>query len=157
LICATYGSFRDVFGTGSTDVDGYKQFGVKRGDYTLGAAAAFSNPFSIVFPYSFSVHDVNDAVAWTDEYPWYLSEPAAATGAPRLELQRHDPSAYVTRSGRVRIALTAAGTSFMTTYDAQHMDQLLRNTHVPSIAATSPTIVYWFDLHRSAFAPGSYA
>ena len=157
MICSNYGSFREIFGTGSgQDVDGYKRFGVKRGDYTLTAGAVFSNPFSIVFPYSFSVHDINDVVAGTDEYHWWMSEPAQATGAPRLELQRHDPSAYVTRSGRIRIALTAAGTSFMTTYDAQHMDQLLRNVHIYCIAATAPATVYWFDLHRSAFAPGSF-
>ena len=152
MICPRFIDFRTAFQvTAGTDVDGLPTWGPA--DDVLVAFRAFSG-YAFTFPITVSTTSSDDAVAWVDEWDWYLSEPAMATNAPRFTLVRNDPSISVTRSGRVTLGLTAAGQAIVSTLSASSMDRLLRDVHLYAFDRTG-LAVYWSPLHTCAFAPNA--
>lgn len=97
----------------------------------------------------------NDAAAYVDENHWYLSDPGAANGAPLWEIVRNDPSAFVSRSGRVTFRLTALGQSLYVVGDSDIMSALLHQVHLYAFNIAGEN-AYWSDLHRCAFAAASF-
>lgn len=101
-----------------------------------------------------------DAVTGVDEFDWYLQEPCELVdfGAKRLELQEWtDELPTNSYSGRKRLALTAAGTAFLTVQDPRTMKALFEGVYLFARQTTpvSPNI-YVYDLLRAAFEPNSY-
>ncbi|NUP13745.1 MAG: hypothetical protein HOW73_47520 [Polyangiaceae bacterium] len=150
MIGADYVWFRTVFATSSDrGTDGFLVF--PGHDETFKPA---TSP-DLSFPLAIDLKGSNDGSPYVDEYHWYLSDPSFPSGAPRLQLQRHDPSALASRSSRVRLALTAEGTAILDPQNSDNVDRLLRDVHLYAKRLSDNTI-YWSDLHRCVFAPDAF-
>lgn len=154
-ICTYYADFRNLFMLGETPAaDGFPTWNTTKFDGTM---VLYSN-WQITFPITTAaLAVVDDAVAYTDEYHWYLAQPTEVT-VPRMELQRYDNLPTGTRSGRVKIALTAAGTALLASSDlgpphsAEAMGAFLRGCYLYGYSiATSK--YYVTDMWRAAFVP----
>ena len=157
-ICTYYADFRNLFMAGEPDApDGFPTWEASK---FVGTLAIFSN-WQVTFPVTISIAVVDDAVAYTDEYHWYLSQPTEMT-VPRMELQRYDNLPTGTRSGRVRLALTAAGTALLASGDigpahsAEAMGAFFRDCYVYAYKIADDKY-YIADLYRLAFSPAQLA
>lgn len=153
MIATSYTGFRNLFAkvAAATDIDGYLEWPVA--DATQVVTSAITT-YATAFPISIDLAGSNDSVAWTDEWHWYLGQPTEGTGSERFELQRHDPSATVTRSGRVYLATTASGAAELSVHSASILDRMVRDVWVYA-KKISTEAIYVLDVHRAMFANAS--
>jgi hypothetical protein len=154
VILTNFVDFRAGFATSvNVDNDGHPEF-APSSLLTIRPFISYDtwNPVAGI---TIDLFDTNDAAAYVDENHWYLSDPAAATGAPRWEIVRADPSALVSRSGRVTLRLTAAGQALYVVGDSDIMAALLHQVHLYAFNLSTEN-AYWADLHRCAFAAASF-
>jgi hypothetical protein len=154
-ICTYYADFRNLFMLGEPPApDGFPEWDNSKFNGTM---VLYSN-WQITFPITTAALTVaDDAVNGTDEFHWYLAQPTELT-EPRMELQRYDNLPTSTRSGRVKIALTAAGSALLASRDlgpphsAEAMGAFLRGCYLYGydIAASK---YYVTDMWRAAFVP----
>jgi hypothetical protein len=102
--------------------------------------------YNFSFPVTVDQAGADDAVAWVDEWHWYLHE---SRSTPFFQLARND-TLPTTRSGRVTLSLTAAGAAAHVTHDAATMDRMLRGAYL--FAITTGGEIFTCDLHGAAFA-----
>lgn len=176
-IFTTYGDFRHNFGNpASLDVDGMRLFWAKSNLGKLYTARPFNSwdydaslsPNGIkltgagnTIDLSISVSDpagVDDAVLWTDEWHWYLSDPGSATGNPKWSLARSDGA--TSRSARASLTCTSAGfalyQSMLDFSGPSHaVSTIVRDVHLYALNIANE-IVVWIDVHRCCFAPNSF-
>ena len=153
-ICTRYADFRNLFMLGETPApDGFPTWDYGR---FAGTLVVYSN-WQLTFPITVALAVSDDAVKYTDEYHWYLSQPTELT-APRMELQRYDNLPTGTRSGRVRIALTATGSALLASTDlgpphsSEAMNNFLRGCYVYAFDIANAQY-YVLDMWRAAFVP----
>lgn len=101
----------------------------------------------------------NDAFANVDEWHWWISDPARASGSPgRWRLYRNDPTpGVVTRSGRVTLRMSEAALAQTLSggVSAEDMSCALNGVSIYALRL-SDRHVGWADLYRCAFAPESF-
>jgi len=153
-ICTRYADFRNLFMSGEpTAADGFPTWDPSKFDGNL---VVYSN-WQITFPVTIQLQLSDDAVAYTDEYHWHLSQPTELT-APRMELLRYDNLPTGTRSGRVQIALTTKGDELLSSgelgppHSAESMSNFLRGCYVYAYEISSDQF-YVLDMYRQAFVP----
>lgn len=149
-----YVTFRTVFAAPLTAraPDGMLRWPAP-GTVTLHTRRAPTSPFAS-FPVIVDLAGANDAVAYVDEWHWWLSQPSTATGNPYWSISYYTDGTG-TRSGRVRLGLTAAGSAIASVPSSENMDRLMRNVHIYAKRLSDNAIV-WIDVHRSAFAGDSF-
>lgn len=155
MIATTYADFRNLFTDGSGfDVDGLAVWPV--GQLIEPQGTNPTQSWTDTFPITFAISGSNDAVSGVDDWHWYLSQPNTGSGDERLELQRFDTSALVSRSGRIKIALTAAGQAEMTAYtqSSKTMRRFYANVYL-YVKDVQNDEIQMFDMSRLAFAPSS--
>lgn len=150
MIAPNYTHFRNLFAYDVTSTyarDGMLEW--PEGDVSNAITSITS--FTQTFPISVDLAGADDAVAYRDEWDWYLQVPNEGSGNERIELRRYDTSTTASRSGRVRIYLTALGASDFTKHDSEWMSRLMRNVYLYAKEISSGEI--WFcDVHRAMFA-----
>lgn len=147
MIIGNYATFRYQFGTGVIAVDGMRTFDVAN----TGSQIRPFTSWNFSFPLTIDLAAADDAVAWVDEWHWYLQE--ARPLAPLFQLARNDGTT-TTRSGRVDLQLTAYGSTIHTIHDQAKLDFMLRGSYLYA-KKLATSAIYSCDLHRAAFASAS--
>jgi hypothetical protein len=163
MIITNYADFRNIFGAGEPAADdGLPRWPVDK------VLSVIVPPYGIIKPFTSWQFNWPKRVAATlgadsvinvDEWHWYLLQPTETT-TPRMQLNRDDNLPTATHSGRVEIALTAAGLTAVAgpdgapLYSAVNIDKLFRGCYIYvfNIGDEEISIV---DLHRCAFAASS--
>jgi hypothetical protein len=147
VIAPNYSTFRELFGQGHAEArDGMPAWPGANNIMDTGITA-----FTNTFPFTIDLAGADDAVAYVDEWHWYLCVPNEGSGNERIQLVRYDTSAYVSRSGRVKIKLTTAGTAELVAHDSTWMDRFFRDVYLYALNVDNEEI-YFADMHRQMFA-----
>jgi hypothetical protein len=147
MIAPNYATFRALFANTATRAND----GMLEWDGWTIAMSTGITAYTVTFPISIDLAGSDDAAAFVDEWHWYLSVSNEGSGYERIQLVRYDPSDIVSRSGRVQIRLTAAGTAELQTHDTTWMDRFFRDSYLYA-KKISDGEVYYADLHRLMFA-----
>lgn len=157
MIAPNYVHFRYLFAklAATAAADGFLEWPVADATQVVSTAiTTYATAFPISIDLTITDEDpsgADDAVAWTDEWHWYLAQSTEGSGSERFELQRYDPSTTVSRSGRVYLATTASGAAELSVHSASVLDRMVRDMWIYAKNIANKTI-YVLDVHRAMFA-----
>lgn len=138
MIIVDYSTFRHHFATAAAvDVAGYEVWPVAKvrsggfsGLQATLPTTLVSDP-NTAFPFTITCNaEASDAVKWTDEYDWYLSQRTDDPNKQMLTLYRIDNMPATTESGRCGLTLTAVGLNAYPTLGAEKLHELFADVTV---------------------------